>query len=58
MEIFSRLHDDGATILLVTHEREIALFAERIIYLKDGMITGDEKASDTTLKEFLREDEN
>ena len=55
MEIFSRLHDDGATILLVTHEREIALFAERIIYLKDGLITGDEKASDSTLQEFLRE---
>ena len=55
MEIFSRLHGDGATILLVTHEREIALFAERIIYLKDGLITGDEKASDSTLQEFLRE---
>jgi putative ABC transport system ATP-binding protein len=55
MEIFSRLHDDGATILLVTHEKEIALFAERIIYLKDGLITGDEKASDSVLQEFLRE---
>jgi putative ABC transport system ATP-binding protein len=58
MEIFSRLHENGATILLVTHEREIALFAERIIYLKDGLITGDEKASDSTLRRLLREDED
>ena len=55
MEIFSRLHDSGATILLVTHERDIALFAERIIYLRDGLVTGDERASDTTLSELLEE---
>ena len=55
MEIFARLHESGATILLVTHEREIALFAGRIIYLKDGLITGDESASDSTLRKLLRE---
>lgn len=55
MEIFSRLHDSGATILLVTHERDIALFAERIIYLRDGLITGDERASDSALSELLEE---
>ncbi len=55
MDIFARLHDSGATILLVTHEKEIALYARRIIYLKDGLITGDEKASDRTFEELLHE---
>jgi putative ABC transport system ATP-binding protein len=42
MEIFRDLHAAGATILLVTHERNIALYARRIVSLKDGLITGDE----------------
>jgi len=41
--IFQKLHSQGATIMMVTHEMDIALHAERIIYLKDGMIVGDEK---------------
>ncbi|RKX80206.1 MAG: macrolide ABC transporter ATP-binding protein [Spirochaetes bacterium] len=41
--IFQKLHSMGATIIMVTHEMDIALHADRIIYLKDGKITGDEK---------------
>jgi len=41
--IFQKLHSTGATIIMVTHEMDIALHADRIIYLKDGKITGDEK---------------
>jgi len=43
IDIFQKLHKQGATIMLVTHEMEIALHGERIIYLKDGMIVGDER---------------
>lgn len=43
ISIFQKLHRMGATIIMVTHEMDIALHADRIIYLKDGMITGDEK---------------
>jgi putative ABC transport system ATP-binding protein len=43
MALFQRLHDEGATIIMVTHEMDIALHARRILYLKDGRITGDEK---------------
>ena len=43
MAIFQRLHREGATIIMVTHEMDIALHASRIIYLKDGLIVGDEK---------------
>ncbi len=43
MALFQRLHAEGATIIMVTHEMDIALHARRIIYLKDGRITGDER---------------
>lgn len=43
MKIFSDLHQKGATIILVTHERYVAEFADRIIHLFDGMIHNDEK---------------
>lgn len=38
MELFRRLHADGQTIVLVTHEREVARQAERIIEMRDGRI--------------------
>lgn len=43
MALFQRLHREGATIVMVTHEMDIALHAERIIHLKDGKIIGDER---------------
>ena len=42
MAILQSLHAEGATILLVTHEREIALHTNRIIHFRDGMLTKDE----------------
>ena len=43
MEIFKGLHKEGKTIVMVTHERYIAQYAERIIHIKDGRIEGEEK---------------
>ncbi|HSR69090.1 MAG TPA: ABC transporter ATP-binding protein [Acidobacteriota bacterium] len=43
MGLFDRLHRAGHTIVLVTHEQDIAHFARRIIYLRDGQIERDEK---------------
>ncbi len=43
MKIFKRIHKKGNTIILVTHETEIAKNANRIIKLKDGQILTDEK---------------
>ena len=42
MEIFKYLHQQGKTIILVTHETGIAKFAERIITIRDGLIISDQ----------------
>ena len=42
MAIFQRLHRDGRTIILVTHDRAVAEHANRVIVLKDGMVAEDQ----------------
>jgi putative ABC transport system ATP-binding protein len=42
MKMIDKLHDEGNTIILVTHEAEIARYAKRVIHLKDGVIDRDE----------------
>jgi putative ABC transport system ATP-binding protein len=43
MNLFSKLHKDGNTIILVTHEHDIAESANRIIHIRDGKIALDEQ---------------
>jgi len=43
MALFDRLHAEGNTIVLVTHEHDISEYAHRVIYIKDGLIAGDER---------------
>lgn len=38
MDLFTELHNKGQTIVLVTHEREIADYADKIIHMRDGLI--------------------
>lgn len=42
MEFFQQLNKQGHTIVLITHEKDIANYAHRIIHLKDGLINFDE----------------
>lgn len=42
MEIFSRLHQEGATIAMITHERSIAECAQKILYIRDGELHQEE----------------
>jgi putative ABC transport system ATP-binding protein len=42
MEIFQRLNDAGLTIVLVTHEHDIAQFAKRVLVFRDGKIRKDD----------------
>ncbi len=41
MEIFQKIHDAGNTVILVTHEEDIARYAHRVIRLRDGVIESD-----------------
>ncbi len=43
MDLFSILHDKGNTIIMVTHEEDIAKYSKRIVRLKDGLISSDKK---------------
>jgi len=41
MALFQKLHDEGHTIVMITHEPDIASHATRIIHIRDGKITDD-----------------
>ena len=43
MEIFARVNDSGHTIVMITHEPDIAEHAKRILFIKDGKLVRDEK---------------
>jgi putative ABC transport system ATP-binding protein len=43
MEVFQKLNDDGLTVVLVTHEADIAQYAKRSIHFRDGKIRRDEQ---------------
>jgi putative ABC transport system ATP-binding protein len=41
MDIFSRLNQEGVTLILVTHEQHVAQYARRVIHMRDGLIVSD-----------------
>jgi len=43
MALFARLHAQGNTIVLVTHEHDIAMFAHRVVHIRDGKVEKDER---------------
>lgn len=44
MELFSQLNDEGVTVVMITHELEIAQYAKRIVYIRDGeLFAGEEE---------------
>jgi putative ABC transport system ATP-binding protein len=42
MQVIERLHADGQTIIMVTHEQDIAAHAQRVVTLRDGLVASDE----------------
>lgn len=49
MAIFQRLNEQGITVVLVTHDAEVAACAKRLIYFRDGRIEKDERIAPSTM---------
>src|ERR1039458_7177992 len=45
MAVFERLHAQGNTIILVTHEHDVAEYAHRVVHIRDGKVAWDEKTA-------------
>ncbi len=43
LDIFERLSYEGRTIILITHERDVAAHADRVIQVSDGLVISDEE---------------
>ncbi|HLU47451.1 MAG TPA: ATP-binding cassette domain-containing protein, partial [Planctomycetota bacterium] len=43
LELFAELHARGNTVILVTHEPEVAAVAKRVIHIRDGQVAADER---------------
>lgn len=55
MEIFGQIHASGNTVILVTHEEDIAHFAHRIVRLRDGVIETDTHKGEAKVSHSLHE---
>ena len=53
MELIQNINDEGKTILVVTHEHDIAQMTKRIVNLKDGVIIDDTKIEQTRAKQYV-----
>ena len=43
MDLLSKLHAEGNTVIVVTHEQDIASYADRVLFIRDGQIEKDQK---------------
>lgn len=49
MAFFQRLNNDGRTVIIVTHEPEIALYCKRVLRFRDGLLESDEQVANRTV---------
>jgi putative ABC transport system ATP-binding protein len=50
MGLFDRLHAEGNTVIVVTHERDIAQRAHRVVTIHDGRVSSDERTTDRPVR--------
>jgi putative ABC transport system ATP-binding protein len=53
MDLIQKINDQGNTILVVTHEDDIAHMCKRIVYLKDGVIVEDKKVKQVRASAYV-----
>lgn len=53
MELIQQINDEGKTVLIVTHEPDIANMTKRIVYLKDGQIESDELVNQVRASQYV-----
>jgi len=53
MDLIQKINDEGNTILVVTHEEDIAHMCKRIVYLKDGVIVEDKKVDQVLASSYV-----
>ncbi|MFP2995797.1 ABC transporter ATP-binding protein [Spongiivirga sp. MCCC 1A20706] len=53
MDLIQKINDQGNTILVVTHEEDIAQMCKRIVHLKDGIIEKDEKVEQVRASQYV-----
>jgi putative ABC transport system ATP-binding protein len=53
MALFHRLHAEGQTIIMVTHEPDIAAHADRVVMLRDGVIASDRRQARVDVDELV-----
>jgi putative ABC transport system ATP-binding protein len=53
MEFIQQLNDEGKTILMVTHEEDIANMCKRIVRLRDGVIMEDKKVTQVRAEQYV-----
>ncbi|MDA0677779.1 MAG: ABC transporter ATP-binding protein [Bacteroidetes bacterium] len=53
MDLIQKINDEGNTILVVTHEEDIAHMCKRIVYLKDGVIVEDKKVNQVRASQYV-----
>lgn len=51
MDIFRKLNNDGATVIMITHSEEIAAFADRVVYIRDGELSENISIKKETLNQ-------
>jgi len=54
MDLIQKINDEGNTILVVTHEEDIAHMCKRIVYLKDGVIVEDKKVDQVLASSYVQ----
>ena len=53
MDLIQGINDEGKTILIVTHENDIAQMTKRIVHLKDGVIIDDSPVEQVRAKAYV-----